>query len=35
VTPVITHRFPLDRFEEAFETTASGHSAKVIMFPGD
>jgi threonine 3-dehydrogenase len=35
VTPVITHRLPMDRFEEAFETAASGHSAKVIMFPGD
>jgi threonine 3-dehydrogenase len=34
VAPVITHRFPLERFEEAFDTTASGHSAKVIMFPG-
>ncbi len=34
VTPVITHRFPLDRFEEAFDVTASGRSAKVIMFPG-
>jgi hypothetical protein len=31
---VITHRFPLERFEEAFETAASGHAAKVIMFPG-
>jgi threonine 3-dehydrogenase len=35
VTPVITHRLPMERFQEAFETTASGHSAKVIMFPGD
>src|SRR5919206_3056559 len=34
VSPVITHRFPLDRFEEAFETAASGHAAKVIVFPG-
>jgi len=32
--PVITHRFPLERFEEAFEVTASGRSAKVIVFPG-
>jgi len=23
----------LDRFEEAFETAASGHAAKVIVFP--
>jgi threonine 3-dehydrogenase len=35
VTPVITHRFPLDRFEEAFATTASGRSGKVILSPGD
>ena len=35
VTPVITHRLPMERFQEAFETTASGHSAKVIMFPAD
>ena len=34
VSPVITHRFPIDRFEEAFEIAASGHAAKVIVFPG-
>jgi threonine 3-dehydrogenase len=34
VTPVITHRFALERFEEAFDAVASGRSAKVIMFPG-
>jgi threonine 3-dehydrogenase len=33
ISPVITHRVPLDRFEEAFETAASGHAAKVIVFP--
>ena len=33
VTPVLTHRFPLAQFEEAFEITASGRSGKVIMFP--
>ncbi len=33
LSPVITHRFPLDRFEEAFATAASGTSAKVIVFP--
>jgi threonine 3-dehydrogenase len=32
-TPVITHRFPLDRFEEAFETAASGRAGKVILLP--
>lgn len=34
VAPVITHRLPLDRYEEAFATTASGDAGKVIMFPG-
>ena len=33
VAPVITHRFPLERFEEAFEVTASGRSGKVILLP--
>jgi len=32
--PVITHRFALDRFEEAFETAASGRAGKVILLPG-
>ena len=34
VSPVITHRFPLEHFEEAFATTASGRSGKVILSPG-
>jgi threonine 3-dehydrogenase len=34
VDPVITHRFALDRFEEAFEVAASGRSGKVILLPG-
>jgi threonine 3-dehydrogenase len=33
VTPVITHRFRLEQFEEAFEVTASGRSGKVILIP--
>jgi threonine 3-dehydrogenase len=33
VTPVITHRFPLERFEEAFDVMASGRSGKVILSP--
>jgi threonine 3-dehydrogenase len=33
VTPVITHRFGLEQFDEAFRTTASGSAGKVIMFP--
>ena len=34
VAPVITHRFPLEEWEEAFATTASGRSGKVIILPG-
>ena len=34
VSPVITHRFGLERFEDAFATTASGSAGKVIMVPG-
>ena len=33
VGPVITHRFPLGDFEEAFATTASARSGKVILLP--
>jgi threonine 3-dehydrogenase len=33
VGPVITHRFALDRFEQAFEVAASGRSGKVILLP--
>jgi len=33
VTPVITHRFPLKHFEEAFDVMASGRSGKVILLP--
>jgi len=33
VGPVITHRFALERFEEAFEAMASGRSGKVILLP--
>jgi threonine 3-dehydrogenase len=34
VAPVITHRFPLREFEEAFQVMASGRSGKVILLPG-
>jgi threonine 3-dehydrogenase len=34
VTPVITHRFPLERFEEAFAVAGSGDAGKVILLPG-
>ena len=33
VGPVITHRFPLTGFEEAFEVMSSGRSGKVILLP--
>jgi threonine 3-dehydrogenase len=33
VVPVITHRFRLEQFEEAFEVMASGRSGKVILTP--
>lgn len=31
--PVITHRFPLERFAEALELTLSGEAGKVILTP--
>lgn len=31
ISPVITHRFPAEEFEEAFETVRSGHCGKVIL----
>jgi threonine 3-dehydrogenase len=31
ITPTITHRFPADEFEKAFETAASGHCGKVVL----
>ena len=31
ISPIITHRFKIDDFEEAFETMASGNSGKVIL----
>src|SRR5437867_7168813 len=33
VAPVITHRFPLREFGEAFQVMASGRSGKVILLP--
>jgi threonine 3-dehydrogenase len=33
VGPVITHRFPLGAFEEAFDVMASGRAGKVILLP--
>ncbi|MBV35036.1 MAG: L-threonine 3-dehydrogenase [Rickettsiales bacterium] len=31
LSPVITHRFDIDKFEEGFETMASGQSGKVVL----
>ncbi len=31
LSPVVTHRFPIDRFEEAFEVMRSGKSGKVVL----
>ncbi len=31
VAPVVTHRFPADRFAEAFEAMRSGQSGKVVL----
>jgi threonine 3-dehydrogenase len=33
VSPVITHRFPLEQYREAFEVAGSGRSGKVILLP--
>jgi threonine 3-dehydrogenase len=31
ISPIITHRFPIDRFEEAFAMMNSGNSGKIIL----
>ncbi len=31
LSPIVTHRFPVDRYEEAFEVMRSGKSGKVIL----
>jgi threonine 3-dehydrogenase len=31
ITPVITHRFPVDRYEEAFAAARSGEAGKVVL----
>jgi len=35
VSPIITHRYPLEQFAEAFEVMASGRSGKVILLVGE
>jgi len=33
VTPIITHRMPLPRYEEAFDLVAAGHAGKIVLLP--
>lgn len=33
ISPIITHRLPLEAFEQAFEMMISGEAAKVALFP--
>ncbi|MFN8005768.1 MAG: L-threonine 3-dehydrogenase [Terriglobia bacterium] len=35
ITPIITHRFPYQDFEEAFATMRSGHSGKIVLTWGE
>ena len=31
ISPILTHRFPIDRFQEGFEIMASGQSGKIVL----
>jgi threonine 3-dehydrogenase len=31
VTPIITHRYPIDEYEEAFKVGLSGECGKIIL----
>jgi threonine 3-dehydrogenase len=33
MSPIITHRLPLDRWREAFDLIASRHAGKVVLVP--
>ena len=33
VSPIITHRLPLERWSEAFDLIASRHAGKVVLLP--
>ena len=33
LSPIVTHRFPLSHFAEAFELLAAGHAGKVVLLP--
>ena len=34
IAPIITHRFPLESYEEALEAMASGRAGKVVFAVG-
>jgi threonine 3-dehydrogenase len=31
ISPIITHQFPIDKFQDGFDTMGSGQSGKVIL----
>ncbi|NOZ29624.1 MAG: L-threonine 3-dehydrogenase [Chloroflexi bacterium] len=33
LTPIVTHRYPMDQFEEAIRVMRSGQSGKIVLFP--
>jgi len=33
IRPIISHRMPLDDFQQAFEMMIAGEAAKVALFP--
>jgi len=33
LSPIVTHRIPLTRFDEAFSLLAGGHAGKVVLLP--
>jgi threonine 3-dehydrogenase len=33
LSPIVTHRLPLARFQEAFDLVAAGHAGKVVLLP--
>jgi threonine 3-dehydrogenase len=35
LAPIITHRFPLEAFEEAFEAVEGGRAGKVVFAIGE
>jgi threonine 3-dehydrogenase len=35
VSPIITHRLPLSRYDDAFDLLAKGVAGKVVLLPGE